>query len=336
MTVPRRLLILACVAACGAAGAGTAYVLPNGAPGIGFDDLRYSRSLHRVIVPGGRAGVIALIEPETGRMTPITGFSASASFSGGHGFGVTSVDEGRGLLFAIDRSTKTVDAIDPNARKMIASCGLAAMPDYVRYVDATRELWITEPGAEQIEIISVSSDMPPTLMRTATIPVHDGPESLVIDPARGRAYTHRWRGSTLAIDVHSRTIVGDWKNGCNGSRGIDLEPERGLVFVACGEGSMSTLDALHGGRIISTISEGSGYDVMGYNPRLRHAYLAGGACSCMTTVAVSKAGKLSVLGHVAAPSDTHCVVADDVGNAWVCEPSRGSIRRVVDTYSQTP
>ena len=35
-------------------------VLPGGEMGIGFDDLRYSAALHRVLVPGGRAGVIEI------------------------------------------------------------------------------------------------------------------------------------------------------------------------------------------------------------------------------------------------------------------------------------
>jgi hypothetical protein len=67
----------------------------------------------------------------------------------------------------------------------------------------------------------------------------------------------------------------------------------------------------------------------GYNASLRHAYLAGSKCSCMTTIGVSDSGKLSVLGRVDAPSDTHCVAADDIESAWLCAPSRGQVRKVV-------
>ncbi|HKP63908.1 MAG TPA: hypothetical protein VJV78_44545 [Polyangiales bacterium] len=338
---PSALLLLlqcwltACTATGAAASAGTAFTIPNGGAGAGFDDLRYSKSLHRVLVPGGRAGVLALVEPETGAMTAIEGFSKARSFAGGHDFGVTSVDEGRGLLFATDRTTRTVNVINPSARTIIASFKLGAEPDYVRYVEPTRELWISEPAAEQLEIVSMSNDTPPTLSRAATIHVDNGPESLVIDALRGRAYTHRWQASTLAIDVKTREVVGDWQNGCRGSRGIDLEPEHGFVFAACSEGRLSLLDPEHDGKIVSSVSAGSGYDVMGYNASLRHAYLAGGKCSCMTTVDVSNAGELSLLGRTAAPRDTHCVVADDVGSAWVCEPSKGQVRKISDPYPAT-
>lgn len=335
MRALRYAWFLAWVAGCGSAAAGSAYLLPNGSPGIGFDDLRYSRSLHRVLVPGGRAGVLALVEPETGKMTSIGGFSKKRSFEGGHDFGVTSVDEGRGLLFATDRTTTSVNVVDPTSRSIIASLELAAEPDYVRYVEPTNELWISEPAADQLEIVSLSNDVPPALAQVATIRVDNGPESLVIDAARGRAYTHRWQASTLAIDVKTRQIVGEWKNGCASSRGIDLEPEHGFVFAACGEGRLSVLDPEHDGAIVSSMADGSGYDVMGYNGSLRHAYLAGSKCACMTTFGVSSAGELSVLGRVEAPDDTHCVVADDIGSAWLCAPSSGQVRKLSDPYPAT-
>ncbi|HKO59300.1 MAG TPA: hypothetical protein VJ276_25765 [Thermoanaerobaculia bacterium] len=42
----------------------------------------------------------------------------------------------------------------------------------------------------------------------------------MIDPHGGRAYTHLWSGTSVAIDLRSRTIIAKWPNGCSGSRGI--------------------------------------------------------------------------------------------------------------------
>jgi DNA-binding beta-propeller fold protein YncE len=314
---------------------GTRVVIPGGAPGIGFDDLRYSRTLHRVLVPSGRAGVLALIEPESGAVTTIGGFSTSASYEGGHDFGVTAVDEGAGYLFATDRTGAKLHVIDPKAAKIVASVSVAAGPDYVRYVAPTNELWVSEPDGDQIEIFSLSADQPPKLTSSGTIAVKNGPESLVIDAARGRAYTHRWQATTLAIDMKSRSVVGEWKNGCAASRGIDLEPEHGYVLAACNEGTVTVLDAAGDGKILSSLAKGSGYDVIGYNAALRHVYLAGGQCACLTVLGLSGAGQLSFLGREDAPSDTHCATADDVGSAWVCEPKDGSLRKVGDHHPAT-
>src|SRR5438477_11599674 len=56
----------------------------------------------------------------------------------------------------------------------------------------------------------------------ALIPISNGPESLVIDATRRRAYTHLWSGTTVAIDLATRSVVGRGKNLCKDSRGIAL------------------------------------------------------------------------------------------------------------------
>ena len=315
--------------------AGTEVPIPNGKPGIGFDDLRYSRSLGRVLVPGGRSGVLALIEPETAQVSVVRGFSVTAGFDGGHDDGVTSVDEGRGLLFATDRTAQTVSVVDPSRLSIVASAPLGARPDYIRYVAATDELWVTEPGAGRIEIFALEGD-PPTPRSVASISMANGPESLVIDASRGRAYTHRWQAATLAIDVRTRDVVAEWPNGCAASRGIDVDPVQGFVLASCSEGTASVLDAEREGRILSTLARGAGFDVLGFDANRRHLYLAGSACACLTVLGVSSQGELSFLGRMDAPGDTHCAVADDRGNVWVCDPGAGAVRRVRDSFAGTP
>ncbi len=59
---------------------------------------------------------------------------------------------------------------------------------------------------------------------------------MIIDHARGWAYTHLWEGKTVVIDVHTRAIVEQWPNGCSGSRGIALDEKRGFLFAGCAEG----------------------------------------------------------------------------------------------------
>src|ERR1019366_9691794 len=108
--------------------------LPGGESGIGFDDMGFAPSIHKVLVPAGRSGNLDLIDPDTKQVTPIGGFSSRASFGGGHGQGVTSADEGRGLLFATDRDAKKLNVIDPKAGSVVATAPLASGPDYVRYV----------------------------------------------------------------------------------------------------------------------------------------------------------------------------------------------------------
>jgi len=305
--------------------------LPAGAPGIGFDDLRFSATLKKLLVPAGRSGNLDLVDPATLTVTAIPGFSAEDRFHGGHGAGTTSVDEGRGLLFAIDRTARRLDVVDPRAGAIVAAGPLASPPDYVRWVAPTGEVWVTQPSAQRIEVFSVPTSGMPTPSHAAFIAVPGGPESLVIDARSGRAYTHLWNGATLAVDVRTRQTVARWDNGCKGSRGIALDATRGFLFAGCDEGKAVVLD-VKTGRQLSSLSAGKGVDVIDYSQALAHLYLPGGDSGTMAILAVSSAGSLSVLGSVATAEDAHCVAADDTSRAYICDPTHGRILVLQDTY----
>ena len=312
--------------------AGVSVPVPNGGPGVGFDDLRYSPTLGQVLVPSGRTGALVLIDPDSLVVRTIGGFTTTPSYDGSHDFGATSVDEGRGFLFVTDRTSQNVSVVDPNAGAITSSVTLAATPDYVRYVPTTDELWITEPAASQIEVIALSNDVPPQLSPSSTIPVSNGPESLVIDSTMGRAYTHRWQSTSVVLDVRTRQMVAEWPNGCAASRGLALDSAHGFFFAGCLEGTVSVLDARGDGRVLSSLARGAGFDVIGYNPTLGHLYLAGTACSCLVILGVNAAGELDPLGRYDAASSSHCAAADDRSHAWVCDPDDGKLRRIDDAF----
>jgi DNA-binding beta-propeller fold protein YncE len=336
MRYRRVAAVLVVLGACSRAPDGTSVTLPDALPGIGFDDLQYSAALHRVLVPAGRTGKLDLVDPDTLAVDSVAGFRATGDYSGGHDDGATAVTEGRGFLFVTDRTAGTLSVVDPRARTVLSSTALAATPDYVRFVEITNELWVTEPSASQIEVFAFDTLSSPGGAASATIAVTNGPESLVIDQSYGRAYTHRWQSSTVVLDVRTRQTIAEWPNGCAASRGLAIDEARQHFVVACAEGTVAVLDAANGGRILSSISKGSGLDVIGYSPRLHHVYAAGGDCGCLVMLGVSAGGQLSFLGRSSADGSTHCAVADDVGHAWVCDPAHGKLWRVDDAYPASP
>ena len=323
-------VLLGATTACAQPFSGQTVAIANDRKGIGFDDLRYSPSLHRVLVPAGRTGTIVLIDPATHRTPAIGGLSVETDFGGGHGEGTTSVDEGEGALFAIDRTSRQVVLIDPAARRVTARAPLAASPDYVRYVAATRELWVTEPDSERIEIFRISAKRD-ALTHVAEIVVKGGPESLVIDSQGGRAYTHLWSGTSIAIDLRSRTIAGRWPNGCDGSRGIAYDPRSHFLFAGCAEGKAVVLDAAHDGKVLAAASAGGGVDIIDYDPVRRHLYLPGARSATMTIFAVGVTGSLTSLGTLPTVRGAHCVTTDGK-DAYVCDPDGGRILVVRDTF----
>lgn len=302
--------------------------LPGGSPGIGFDDLRYSAALGRVLAPGGRSGQLYLVEPQSLEVTSVAGFSTEDDYDGGHDFGATSVDEGGGLIFVTDRTARTLYVIDPASLAIVGSTALASGPDYVRWVAKTRELWVTEPSGSQLEIFAMPEGVFDPVP-TAVIPIDNGPESLVVDQTAGLAYTHHWQASSLVLDVTTRQVVAEWDNGCAASRGLAVDPVHHFFFAGCNEGTLSVLDA-HTGRILSSESRGAGFDVLGFDSTRGHLYLAGGACACLVILGVSASGELSFLDRFDAPGSTHCATADEQGHAWVCDPDEGKLWRVND------
>ena len=308
----------------------TAIEIPGGSAGIGFDDLRFSPASGKVLVPAGRTGALVLVDPATRELTAIGGFSAKAEFSGGHDDGVTSADEAQGWIFATDRTSGMLDIVDPRSRKIVSSVKLGGPPDYVRFVPTTEELWVTQPDKERIEIFRLSAASPPAATHEAFLSVPGGPESLVVDGKRGRAYTHLWKGKTVAIDVKARAVTGTWTNGCTGSRGIALDESGRFLFVGCAEGKAVVLNAA-GGNAVSSLTSGDGVDIIDYDAKLSHLYLPGGRSATIAVLGVSGEGKLSILGTLPTAAGAHCVASAN-GSVFVCDPKKGRLIVFRDTY----
>jgi len=311
----------------------TSVPLPGGEVGIGFDDLRWSARLQRVLVPGGRTGKLFLVDPAGGAAQAVGAFSAKTDFSGGHGDGTTSVDEGEGTVYAIDRTSRSLLVLGA-AWQVASRVALGGGPDYVRFVAPTRELWVTEPSAEAIEIFRPGATPAEPPQRIAGIAVPGGPESFVVDAARGRAWTHLWSGETVAIDLVTRRIVATVPNGCTGSRGIALDEARGLLLVGCAEGRATVLDAAHDGRMLSSLETGAGgdVDIIDYDPRTGHLYVPGGDAGGLTVFGVGAGGALARLGTVAIAPGCHSVATDGAGRVFVGDPANGRLLVFRDTF----
>jgi len=344
----------AAAGAAGTAAAGTSgstqpvvmpVALPDGAPGIGFDDIDYSPELKKLLVPAGRTGNIYLIDPITLDIATISGFSKTTMFTlGKHRSGSTSASYGDGKIFAIDNETKTVRVIDPATNMITFSSMLAAPPDYVRWVETTREIWVTgpnNPGVTQsanpgIEVFTVPANAAP--VHAAMIPTSNGPEALAVDNTRHRVYTNAFQGGTYAIDMTQRAIVATWKNGCSGlTVDAELDEARGFLMVVCANpGRVAVLDVVNGGTQLGEVSTGAGLDVSAYNVALHHLYIAGQTSKDLAIIAVSAAGVPTILGTVATAAGSQMVASDEYGNAWVGDPGGGRLLKVRDTYPTTP
>jgi DNA-binding beta-propeller fold protein YncE len=321
------------VALLATAGAAAPVQMPGGEAGIGFDDLCYSPELGRVVVPAGRTGRLDLVDPRSRAVESVEGFSRTDSLTRGHGDGTTSADVGEGVVFAIDRTDRMVLAVNPREHRIVARARLGGAPDYVRWVGTTREVWVTEPERERIEVFRFERTPAPALASAATISVPGGPEALVVDARNGRAYTNTFRDATVAIDVRAHAVTALWSNGCRAARGIALDARRGLVFVGCDEGKAVALRIPDAGKIVGTVTTGDGVDGIAYGDELTHLYVPAGDAGTLTIVGVGERGELQALGTVPAAPGAHCAASDDEGNVWVCDPGKGRLLVMTDTFA---
>ena len=309
----------------------TTVSIPGGEGGIGCDDLVYSSELHKVLVPAGHTGKVYLIDPTSFEMTSISGFSSSAQFQKGHDIGISSADEGGGFIFAADHGRHELVAVDLKSGSVVAKANLAGDADFVRYVGFNHEVWVTEPHNKQIEVFNFLGGDRPKLKFTDLIPVHEGPESLVIDHRRGNVYTNLGQ-IAAAIDLGSHHIVGTWLNGCEKSRGDALDDQRGFLFVSCAEGKAVVFDLNQEHKRISSLATDLGADVISYNPKLSHLYFTSSKNATLSVIGVSAQGNLFLLGKAPADKRAHCVVSDDKNNIWVCDPLKGRLLQYKDEF----
>ena len=286
------------------------------ARGVGFDDLVFAGG--QVLAPAGMTGNLVSIDPATRAMkTSRASSEEDVRYQPGrHDVGITSVAVTPAHVVVTDRTAKTLVALDSGKTQP-----LAAEPDYVRFIDALNEVWVTEPDAAQIEVIHVArvpSD--PPFLRLMMFPIPGGPESLVVSASRSKAYSNLWHAKTVEIDVAKHAITRTFDSACDKTRGIALDDASGGLFVACNDGRIVRVD-LTSGKIVAEGRAGDGVDIIDFSPKTGHLYVPASRAGTLTVFDA----KLSIVKTAPIPKGAHCVVADDRSQAWGCDPDHGSL-----------
>ena len=317
------------------------------------DTLHYDFGLKKLIVGGDNAGNLVVYDPESSsvHLVAVTGQGSSTSTTPGK---ITSAIVAHNFIYAIDSASKTLFTIDPASGTVLGSVPVKSTPEYVRFATAKNELWVTEPGDEQIEVFALGSDEAATPIPSDVIHVPDGPVGLTVDNGRGLAYTNQpTSGRTAVIQVQTHGIIGEWGNGCSEGRGMALDTEHAMLFIACREGKVVMLDTNQDGKQVTSQNYGGDLEEVAYNPRLHHLYLPSGASSILAIfgVEVSTAPQgtqtdngtpapetsatkiqLARLGTADTTLNAKCAATDNDQYVWVCDPSKSQLFMIKDTF----
>jgi hypothetical protein len=90
---------------------------------------------------------------------------------------------------------------------------------------------------------------------------------------------------------------------------------------------------VHDGKVIGDLQTGaSGVDIIDYDRILHHLYVPGATSATLAILGVGGDGSLTELGKAASPAGGHCVVSDQGGHAYVCDPKDGRLSVFQDRF----
>src|SRR6185436_17513516 len=106
----------------------------------------------------GGTGSVDVLEIAGGKLTRIDGFPTAerASKGGKRVIGPSSATIGEGVIYAGNRASSEVCAVDAAQLKKGACLELATPPDGILYVPVTREVWVTTPKDRSLTILDAS------------------------------------------------------------------------------------------------------------------------------------------------------------------------------------
>ena len=307
-----------------------------------LDYVAYDHATNRIWVPAGNIGSVDVIDGATDQIKTVDGFAVAQVELRGkqRTVGPSSVAVAEGVVYIGNRADSTVCTVDAQKLKKLsciefapASAGMAAAPDGLIYIAATRELWATS-GAPPIGIpaadraIKIFSAARPTQLTPAgKIPLPGSAEGYAVDNTHGRFYTNlEETGQTLVVDVRKRAVVATWRS-CDDPSGVAVDSKRGFVFVACTD-HVIVLDPAHQGRVAGSISAGAGIDNIDYDDQGRLLYVAAAEAAKLTIARVDNKGVPTQVAVIPTTKGARSVIAGGSGRAYLIDPYGGRILKI--------
>jgi DNA-binding beta-propeller fold protein YncE len=314
--------------------------LPSATGPVALDYFVYDSTTGKLWLPASNTGSVDVIDERTDAVSQITGFQTGEIERRGRRItvGPTAAAVGDGVVYIGNRGEATLCVIDTKTLArgecVPASPDRTVTPDGVVYVAATREVWITtrpkvgaDPAAAKSLQIFDASD-PQHLKWKAKITLDGLAEGYAVDNQHGLFYTNiEDRGTTVAIDVHSRKVAAKWNPGSIDLQGLALDNAQGFLFVACGDHIMS-LDVGHDGKITDSITTGAGLDNIDYSAEGKLLYAAASQAATLTIAEVDDHGKLHLKATVPTVKGARSVVAGKGDTAYLIDPAGGRILKL--------
>src|SRR5438874_576787 len=318
-----------------------AIALPGANGAVALDYFAYDPTTGKVWVPASNLGSVVVIDEKTDAVSQVAGFKTGEIERRGRKvtLGPTAASIGDGVVYIGNRGDATLCWIDKSSLNrgecVPASSDHSVTPDGVLYVPATKEVWITarpvsSSNAEAARTLHVFDAADPRHLKWKTKIQLDGlGEGYAVDNGRGLFYTNvEGPGSTIAIDVRTKTVISKWNPGSADIGGLALDSARGFLFVACGD-HVVNLDASHDGKILDSIQTGAGLDNIDYSTEKGILYAAASQAATLTIAEVGDDGKFHLKVTVPAVKGARSVIVAKDETAYLIDPAQGRILKLI-------
>src|SRR5207249_10012727 len=313
--------------------------LPGATGAVALDYFAHDRATGKLWVPASNTGSVDVIDEKTDAVSQITGFPTGEIERRGKKItvGPTAASTSDGVVYIGNRGDATLCVI---VAKTLArgecvpvSADHNVTPDGVVYVAATREVWVTlrvkagdSAPAKYLEIFDASDAH--HLKPKTKIPLDGLAEGYAVDNQHGLFYTNiEDAGKTVAIDVRSHEVVATWNPGSSDLQGLALDNARNFLFVACGDHVVS-IDAGHGGKVLDSVTTGTGLDNIDYSAEAKLLYAAASQAASLTIADVDDQGKFHLKVTVPTVKGARGVIAGKGETAYLIDPAEGRILKL--------
>src|SRR5438477_4760385 len=124
--------------------------LPGGPP-AGMDYLAYDADTGLLFVPASNTGKVDVIDTKTGKLRSIDGWKTEQR--GDRIAGVTSATTGGGYAYIGNRAGSAICAVEIKSLERKGCVTVPSMPDGVFYVGSTKEVWVTMPRDNSVQVL---------------------------------------------------------------------------------------------------------------------------------------------------------------------------------------
>jgi YVTN family beta-propeller protein len=263
--------------------------LPEHRSSGGFDHADVHAPTNRIYVAHTANDAIDVIDCAQDRyVESISGFPAVAG---------ALVCEALGLVFTTNRGENTVSVFEPGNERNGFKIEVGIKPNGVAFDDSRGLLVVANVGDPVIADSYTASIVDLNhKKRIAEVEVPGRTRWAIYHPALESFFINIAAPARIvAIDARDPTRVAKaYEIPADGPHGLDLDPATGHLFCACDGGVLFAIDAASG-RILGDVPLSGAPDVIFFNPRTGHLYVAIGDPGVIDVIDIAALRRIEVV-----------------------------------------